>query len=292
MRRVLAAGALAGLLVAAALWIASAPVLPDAPFAAPPGDAVRGAAVFAVAGCGSCHRSPGGDDPRNLGGGMSFASGFGTFRAPNISPGPAGIGGWSAGDLERALRHGVSPAGEHYYPAFPYTAYRHMTDGDVADLHAFLQTLPPDPTPSLAHDLAFPVGIRRGVGLWKRAFMREGWVMAEAATPEIVRGRYLVEALAHCGECHTPRNLGGALDRARWLGGAPDPAGRGTVPPLTPDRLTWSAADIAYYLETGFTPEFDSAGGHMVAVIENFATLPPEDRAAVAAYLKALPTPP
>ncbi|MGA1269519.1 MAG: c-type cytochrome, partial [Gemmobacter sp.] len=99
----------------------------------------------------------------------------------------------------------------------------------------------------------------------------------------------LVEALAHCGECHTPRNFAGALDRARWLRGAPDPAGRGTIPPLTPDRLAWSAADIAFYLETGFTPDYDSAGGHMVAVIENFATLPPQDRAAVAAYLKALP---
>jgi mono/diheme cytochrome c family protein len=289
MRRVQVAVALVALALATSLWLASAPVLPPVPFDPPLGDAGRGAAVFAAAGCGSCHRSAGGDDPARLGGGMAFASDFGTFRAPNISPGPAGIVGWSVADLERALRHGVSPEGAHYYPAFPYTAYRNMTDGDVADLHAFLVTLPPDPTPSLEHDLAFPFGIRRGVGLWKRAFLQDGWVLAEAATAEIGRGRYLVEALAHCGECHTPRNFAGALDRARWLGGAPDPAERGTIPPLTPDRLAWSAADIAFYLETGFTPDYDSAGGHMVAVIENFATLPPQDRAAVAAYLKALP---
>ena len=83
----------------------------------------------------------------------------------------------------------------------------------------------------------------------------------------------------------------GGLDRSRWMAGAPDPSGKGTIPALTPDKLSWSATDIAYYLESGFTPEFDSAGGHMAAVVENTSRLPAEDRAAIAAYVKALPVP-
>lgn len=288
MRRALIALAVAGLGSAAALWWASAPTLParDLTLA---GDATRGAQVFAAAGCASCHASVGQEDTARLGGGMAFDSDFGTFHAPNISPSDAGIGGWTLAQFDAALRHGTAPDGQHYYPVFPYTAYARMTDGDVADLWAYLQTLPPEDAANIPHDVAFPFSLRRGIGLWKRAFPAPDWALATAATPQIARGRYLAEALAHCGECHTPRNAAGALDYNRWLAGAPNPTGRGRIPPLTPDHLTWAEADIAYYLETGFTPAFDSAGGHMVAVIANFARLPAEDRAAVAAYLKALP---
>jgi mono/diheme cytochrome c family protein len=293
MGRIAATLAAAGLVIGAALWWASAPAAPRAEISGVKGDAARGQAVVFAAGCASCHHSaPQGSARRNpdlLGGGMAFVTEFGTFRAPNISPGPAGVGGWTLAQFDRALRQGVSPEGRHYYPVFPYTAYARMTDGDVADLWAYLQTLPPQPDANLAHDLKLPFSIRRGVGLWKRAFASDAWVLAEAPSPQLSRGRYLVEALAHCGECHTPRNAAGALDTARWLAGAPNPTGRGTIPALTPDRLTWSAEDIAYYLETGFTPGFDSAGGSMVAVVENLARLPATDRAAVAAYLKALP---
>lgn len=289
MRRAVRVGAAAAVALGAALWWASAPAPAPAPFAGPAGDAAQGARIFLASGCGSCHATPGQGDPLRLGGGMAFATPFGTFRAPNISPGPEGIAGWSVADLARAVREGVSPDGRHYYPAFPYASYRAMTDGDLADLYAYLLSLPPDPAPDLGHDLAFPFTIRRGIGLWKRAFVHEGWVMAEAADPEVAAGRYLVEALAHCGECHTPRNAAGALDRAAWMAGAPNPAGRGRIPALTPDALGWSASDIAFYLETGLTPAYDSAGGHMVAVIANFAQLPEADRRAVAAYIKALP---
>ena len=134
-----------------------------------------------------------------------------------------------------------------------------------------------------------PFNVRRGLGLWKRLFFDDAWVMTEAEGQDLTRGRYLVEALAHCGECHTPRNALGALDRSAWLTGAPNPNGDGTIPGLTPDKLDWSATDIAYYLETGFTPDFDSVGGHMVEVVENFGQLSEADRTAVAAYLKALP---
>ncbi|MEO0866508.1 MAG: cytochrome c, partial [Pseudomonadota bacterium] len=215
-----------------------------------------------------------------------------TFIAPNISPHPeAGIGAWSLEDFANALRHGTSPSGQHYYPAFPYSAYIRMTDTQIADLWAFWQSLPADPTPSAAHEVGFPFNIRLSVGGWKLLYLDPDWVMAGDLSPELTRGRELVEALGHCSECHTPRNALGGLDQSRWLAGAPNPTGRGTIPALTPDKLEWSATDIAYYLESGFTPDYDSVGGHMVAVVENFAKLTAEDRAAVAAYLKALPAP-
>ena len=119
--------------------------------------------------------------------------------------------------------------------------------------------------------------------------MTDGWRLRRAETPELERGRYLVEALGHCAECHTERNLIGALDQATWLAGAPNPSGRGRIPGIHPSVLDWADTDIAYYLESGFTPEFDTTGGSMASVVQNYAKLPPEDRAAVATYLKALP---
>ena len=256
------------------------------------GDADAGEAVFTAAGCASCHHAPDSDDKLVLAGGQAFPSDFGTFHAPNISPDPDhGIGDWSFEDFANALLRGVSPEGSHYYPAFPYAAYTHMREQDIADLWAYMQTLPPSQAESQPHEVAFPFNIRRAVGGWKVLFFDPSWVIEDVDTPELERGRYLVEALAHCGECHTPRNALGGLDRDVWLSGAANPSGDGRIPGLTPDRLDWSAGDIAYYLETGFTPDFDSAGGHMVEVIENFAKLPAEDRQAVAAYIKALPEP-
>ena len=188
----------------------------------------------------------------------------------------------------RVMR-GVSPDGAHYYPAFPYTAYGLMEPQDVADLWAFWQTLPANPTPSAAHEVGFPFSIRRSLGGWKLLFGTAQWTVAEPGDATLTRGRYLVEALGHCAECHTSRNALGGLNRSRWMGGAPNPSGKGSIPNLTPAALKWSDTDIAYYLETGFTPDFDSVGGHMVSVVDNFAKLPPDDRAAVATYLKALP---
>lgn len=284
---------LAGLaaVAVAGLWITRATPVEAARYDGLTGDAARGAVVFTAAGCASCHAAPDAEGAAKLvlAGGERFPSEFGTFIAPNISPSDAGIGGWSLTEFASAVQKGVSPDGQHYYPAFPYTAYALMTDQDVADLWAHWQTLPPDDTPSQPHEVGFPFNIRLSLGGWKLLFADKGWVMDEVATPELERGRYLVEALAHCGECHTPRNALGGLDRGRWLAGAPNPSGTGTIPPLTPDKLTWGASEIAYYLETGFTPDFDSAGGHMVAVIENFSKLPASDRQAVVAYLKALP---
>ena len=226
-----------------------------------------------------------------LSGGQEFPSPFGTFHAPNISMDPeAGIGDWTALDFWNALHHGTSPDGQHYYPVLPYGAYIHLDPQDVVDLHAYMQDLPADGTPSRPHDVSFPFNIRLALGGWKLLFLNEGWVMEGDLSPQLSRGRELVEAMGHCAECHTPRNaLGGLKEGANWLTGAPNPAGRGTFPDLTPPEMSWSEAELVEYFTSGFTPEFDTAGGHMALVVENLAALPEADRAAVAAYIKALP---
>ncbi len=273
-----------------AAWFLSAPApLDSRTWQSPGGDAGRGAQVFTLGGCASCHMAKGakGDARLVLAGGQAFPSPFGTFYAPNISPAPEGIAGWSTLDLANALLRGVSPDGGHYYPAFPYTSYARMQPRDVADLKAYLDTLPPSNRANTPHELPFPFNIRRSLGLWKRLFFNDGPVVAGAEP----RGQYLVEGLGHCAACHTPRNMLGGPDRSRWLAGAPAPDGKGRIPNLTPGGALadWSAEDIAYYLETGFTPDFDTAGSTMVEVVENLSQATPEDRLAIARYLKALP---
>jgi mono/diheme cytochrome c family protein len=252
------------------------------------GDAGKGEMVFHAAGCASCHTVPNAEFSKQpvLAGGRAFASEFGTFYAPNISSDPThGIGSWGLTDLANALVHGTSPSGTHYYPALPYTTYAKAAPQDIADLYAFLKALPADATPSRAHDVDFPFNIRRSLGGWKLLFASNAW-LAEAPTEQLQRGRYLVEALAHCGECHTPRNALGGMDRAKWLQGAPNHSGRGKIPNLI--TMDWSQADLVEYLTSGFTPDFDSAGGEMAEVVQNMARLPLSDREAIAAYLIAL----
>lgn len=253
------------------------------------GDATRGQQVFHIGGCASCHAPQGteGEARLALGGGERFETPFGVFVAPNVSPGPEGIGGWSAVDFANAMQAGVAPDGRHYYPAFPYASYARMTPQDVVDLKAYMDGLPMHPAQNQPHELRFPFNIRRGLGLWKRAHLSDAPVIAVEETLE--RGRYLVEGPGHCAECHTPRDFTGGLDKARWMGGAPNPEGKGRIPNITPGALKWSAADIAEYLKSGFTPDYDSAGGSMAKVIRNTSLLSDDDRNAIAAYLKALP---
>lgn len=281
-----------------AFWFVTAPQTVDASVIAglPEGDAERGERIFWAGGCTSCHAAPKaeGEDRLRLGGGVELATEFGTFVAPNISQDATdGIGNWSAGDLVNAMMKGVSPDGRHYFPAFPYTSYARMKPADIADLHAFLKTLPAVPGAAPGHRLSFPFNIRRGVGAWKLLYMRDEPVVAVDETNEqLVLGRYLVEGPGHCGECHTPRLFSGGPKLDRWLSGARAAEGDGIVPNITPDEQGlggWSAGDIANYLETGFTPDFDSVGGAMVEVQKNMALLPAADREAIAAYLKAIP---
>jgi mono/diheme cytochrome c family protein len=283
------------LAAAAAGWALSAPSrLADIPDHQP--DPANGEMVFHAGGCASCHAAPEarGDDKLRLAGGLTLATDFGTFVAPNVSPHPEdGIGGWSTADFVNAVMRGVSPTGAHYYPAFPYTSYVRMRVEDVIDLKAFMDTLPAVEGRAADHDLAFPFSIRRGVGLWKRLYLDPDPVVAvDASNDALVRGRYLVEGPGHCGECHTARNAIGGLRLAEWLAGAANPEGRGRIPNITPgdDGIGgWSEAEVAALLDSGFTPEFDSVGGRMAAVVENLSRLPEADVAAMAAYLKAVP---
>ena len=251
------------------------------------GDAEAGERVLLASGCASCHMgTDDGADPKLLLGGAAFQTQFGTFYAPNISPDPDhGIGDWSQAQFLNAVMRGVSPEGQHYFPAFPYTSYTKADPQDMADLYAYMMTLPADATPSRAHDVAFPFNIRRSVGLWKVLYMNRDWVVTGDLTEQETQGRYLAEALAHCAECHTPRGALGGLDRAAWLEGAPNPSGSGRIPPISGTDFTWSAFDISAYLETGFTPSFDVAGGSMAKVIANLGQLEKPELDAIAAYI-------
>ncbi len=253
-------------------------------------DLQRGEWVFNAAGCASCHIAPGaekGDIPV-LAGGKEFVSEFGVFVAPNISSGPEGIGNWTDLELVTAVMAGTSPEGEHYYPAFPFASYAKASVSDVVSLVAYLRTLPSDATPSAPHRLGFPYSIRAGVGLWKLLYMSDDWVEDAGDDPELVQGRYIAEALAHCGECHTPRTGLGGLYLALWFDGAANPSGDGRIPGISRAKLDWSKEEITAYLTDGFTPDFDVAGGSMRAVVEGMAKLPEADRAAVAAYLTSV----
>lgn len=293
MKRLAYLALTAAVIGGAVFWVVTMPKTVDAAaFAGITADAARGEAVFTAAGCASCHTAPGAasDAQLVLAGGQSFASDFGTFIAPNISPDPThGIGDWPVEALATAIMAGVSPEGAHYYPALPYWSYERLELQDVADLHAYMQTLPPSATPSQPHQVGFPFSIRRMVGGWKFLNMRPDFVVQGDLTEAETRGRYISEAMAHCGECHTPRDPLGGLDTSRWLAGAPNPSGQGTIPNITPAKLTWSEDEIVEYLTSGFTPEFDSVGGHMAHVVENMSKLPEADRRAVAAYLKKVP---
>ena len=255
-------------------------------------DLARGEWLFYAGGCAACHSAPGAEGAARLtlSGGRRFASDFGTFIAPNISPDPAaGIGDWTDRELADALLKGTGPGGEHYYPAFPYTSFARLAPADVVSLHAFLATLPPDATPSAPHEVGFPFNIRRWLGLWQMLFFRDGWVVEGDLTEVQQHGRFLVEGPGHCGECHTPRNALGGLRHDAWLSGAPNPSGKGKIPNITPGGLAWSEAEIAEYLKSGFTPDYDTAGGEMAEVVENMRHLTDADRAAIAAYLKLVP---
>jgi mono/diheme cytochrome c family protein len=261
-------------------------------------NAENGRLVFAASGCASCHVTEGQPegqvDRLRMGGGHGLASPFGTFYAPNISPDPErGIGRWSEADFVTAMLKGVSPTGEHYYPAFPYTSYQRMSVADVRDLFAYLKTLPADSTVNRQHGLGFPFTIRRGLGLWKLAFLDgRAFQPAPSQSAEWNRGAYLVEGPGHCAECHSPRGFTGAIPAARRLAGGPNPEGRGWVPNITPHRdglANWSVGDIASFLNDGLTPDGDSTGGAMAAVIRNTSQLPEADRRAMATYLRSLP---
>ncbi len=255
------------------------------------GDAKRGFYLAKAAGCVGCHTEDV-EGATPFAGGRALKTPFGTFYGPNITPHPqAGIGRWTETNFVQAMRHGERPDGANYFPAFPYPSFTRIADADLRDLWAYLRTLPPSDRPSRQHNVSFPYGVRSLVTVWKWLYFTPGPFVSDAhATPQVNRGAYLVQALGHCGECHTPRNfLGGPL-RDSMLAGGKGPDGK-RVPNLTPTRLKeWSDDDLKDFLTTGAMPDGDVPAEAMAEVIRNTTSqLTPGDLAAIIAYLRSLP---
>jgi mono/diheme cytochrome c family protein len=197
--------------------------------------------------------------------------------------------------LANTLIKGTSPRGEHYYPVLPYPSYTGMRLEDINDLRAYLKTLPAISGKTPPHDIALIFKIRRLVGGWKLLFFHEGKAPAPSGEPVRDRGAYLVEAIAHCAECHSSRNLLGAIREDTRFAGGPDPEGVGFVPNITPGRIAhWSETDLVEVLTSGRTPDHGRVGSSMSDVVTNTASLPLTDRIAIARYIRSLrplPTP-
>jgi mono/diheme cytochrome c family protein len=276
----------------AAWLLAAPPVILASTVLADDAQVAHGAYVFQVAGCYGCHTDvKGGGKP--LAGGRPLKTPFGTFYGPNITPDPTyGIGNWSEADFKRALRQGRAPDGAHLYPAFPYAAFTRMTDADIAALWAYLRTQPAVAQPNKPHELDFPFGFRFLLAIWKWLYFTPGPMPDDGDS--VARGAYLVRALGHCGECHTPRTLLGGLDSDRELAGNPDGIEGDKVPNITPQKPDgiggWSQADMDFLLTSGLLPDGDVVGGAMGDVVEHSTRhLTPDDRKAVYDYLQSLP---
>jgi len=262
--------------------------------AADPDAIARGAYLANAADCEACHtdREHGGQP---YAGGRALATPFGTFYSPNITPDPeTGIGRWSDGQFLRALRDGVRPDGANYFPVFPYPSFTKITDADARAIKAYLFSLPAVRQANRAHDVSFPVSWRFLQNGWKLLFFSPGPFRPTPERSEAYnRGAYLVTALAHCGECHTPRNWFGATEPDRFLAGNPNGPDGKKVPNITPDPRTgigrWSEHDIITLLRDGQTPDFDFVGGAMAEVVKSTFRLTDADREAIALYLRSLP---
>ena len=263
--------------------------------AAAQGDAQRGLYLSKAGGCVGCHTQAT-KDPKDAvpyAGGRALKTPFGTFYGPNITPHPqAGIGKWSEADFIRAMREGRRPDGAHYFPAFPYPSFTGLTDADLRDLWAYLRTLPSSGRASQEHELGFLYRWRFAVGFWKWMFFNPGPMTPDPKRAAALnRGDYLVNALGHCGECHTPRNFMGGPKRDRLLAGTDKgPEGK-AVSNITPARLKkWSDGEIRDFLQTGMTSDGDVTSETMGEVVTNTTSqLTPGDLAALIAYLRSVP---
>lgn len=254
----------------------------------------RGKAVFHAAGGCSCHT-----DVKNQGpfmaGGRPISTPFGKVFATNITPDTeTGIGSWSDADFITAMTQGIAPDGKHYYPVFPYTSFTRMTRQDLLDLKAYLFSIAPVRQANQANALPLPFRWRGALAAWKWLYFQAGPLQPDASqSDEWNRGAYLVQAQAHCGECHTPRNLlGGPKTSMRYAGVVEGPDGE-LAPNITPDEATgigdWTIADIVWHLQTGLKPDGDDTQGLMSEVIEHgYQHLSEADLRAIAVYLRAL----
>jgi mono/diheme cytochrome c family protein len=257
-------------------------------------DLANGKTLFIAGDCAICHATPGQSDSTRLGGGQALKTGFGTFYMPNISSDPIdGLGRWTVPQFVTAMREGVSPQGRNEYPAFPYTSYQRMRANDLRDLLGYIQSLPGVVGKVRDHDLKFPFNLRRGVGVWRLAFL-DGRAAESVPSQGVAlnRGRYLVEGPAHCAECHSPRDAAGAIVGGKRFAGGADQGGTGYTPNITPDETGigyWSENEIVDYLKLGTSPIGIHTGGDMAEIVANTTRLPAGDLHAMALYLKSLP---
>ncbi|HEX9071327.1 MAG TPA: cytochrome c [Pseudolabrys sp.] len=295
LRKLVVVPAIAVVLGAPAFWHLTIPtIIPASALTPHTPDLANGRTMFLIGGCSSCHMVPKQKDETRLGGGMALSSPFGAFYVPNISSDVKdGIGGWSEAQFVTAMVKGTSLTGEHLYPALPYTSYQQMRLDDLRDLFAYLKTLPAISGRVRDHDLPFPFNIRRTLGIWKLLFLNgKTFTPNPAQSTQWNRGAYLVNGPGHCAECHSPRNLLGAIVASRRFTGGQSPTGQGGVPDITQGKLRdWKVQDFVETLETGMTPDSDRVGGLMVEVVANTKQLSAADREAIAVYLKSLPAP-
>ena len=269
-------------------------VIAAAPSLAESGELKRGQYLFYAAGCKGCHT-----DVKNKGkplaGGRRLKTPFGTYYSPNITPDKkTGIGKWTDADFVRALRQGIAPDGGHYFPVFPYPSYSGITDRDILDIKAYIFSTAPVRAINRPHDVSPPFGWRFLLPLWKALYFTPEPFQAEPArSKQWNRGAYLVRALAHCGECHTPRNLLGAVITAKELAGNSQGPDGGIVPNITPDKKTgigkWSHGDLEDLLDSGMLPDGDFAGSEMGEVIDQSTSrLTKADRKAIVDYIRSI----
>ncbi len=256
------------------------------------GDPERGQYVARIGGCFSCHT-----DVKNegvpLAGGRVITTPFGNFLTPNItSDRETGIGAWSLANFTRAMIQGLRPDGSHYYPAFPYTSYNKMNNQDIADLKAYLDTVPPTHNKTPSNNLQFPFNIRRGLSVWKSLYFDpKPWVNNQEKSANWNRGAYIVNGPGHCIECHTPRTLMGGLDTKQHLQGLAKGLTGGKVPDISADPKsgvgTWSEGDLIFLLKFGLTPDGDAVSGSMAEVVKDSTShYSKKDLKAVITYLK------
>jgi mono/diheme cytochrome c family protein len=252
----------------------------------------RGEYLTKAADCIACHTVP--DSGRPFAGGVAFKLPIGTIYSTNITADPTdGIGGYGDEEFVRAVREGVRRDGQHLYPAFPYTSYTALSRDDVLAIKAYLMSLPAIAQPDRPNDLGFPFNQRWAMSFWNAAFFKSGRFVADASKPaQWNSGAYLATALGHCGECHTPRNLGFGLEHGRELSGQELQGWRAYNITSHPTYGIggWSDADILAYLATGHAPGHDSAAGPMgEAVAHSLQFLSPQDAGALVAYLRTIP---
>lgn len=255
----------------------------------------RGRAVFEAAGGCTCHTDLEGGGPP-LAGGRALSTPFGVFRSTNITPdAETGIGRWSDADFQRAMREGRAPDGSAYFPVFPYPSFTGMSDEDLVALRAYLFSLPPVSRANQPHEAWPPFRWRIAARAWQELHFRPARFAPDPArSPAWNRGAYLVTAVAHCGECHTPRTATGALDRTRWLAGTAEGPDGELAPNITPHDATgigrWTRTDLVWYLQTGLQPDGDHAEGLMAELIEHgFQHVPRADLEAIADSLDSVP---